>query len=108
MSASPVNAVDGTVSRKRHRRVNQITDEGKNHRHFVADAVNEQAEHDDAHAERPDARALEFADGNLVQAEVRGELAAAQNHAADERVAGGDEGDETAPEKNFVVPVVHG
>ena len=96
------------VGHERHRGVNEIADEGKNHRHLVADAVNEQAENNDAHAERPDARALEFADDDIVQAEIGLELSAAQNHAADEGVAGGDEGDEAAPEKNFVVPVVHG
>ncbi|HEY5504336.1 MAG TPA: hypothetical protein VIK28_04190, partial [Sedimentisphaerales bacterium] len=31
-----------------------------------------------------------------------------QYHAADEGVAGGDQSDETAPEENFVVTVVHG
>ena len=32
---------------------------------------------------------------------------AAQDHAADEGVAGGDEGDEAAPEQDFVVAVIH-
>jgi len=50
---------------------------------------NEQAEDDDAHAERPDARALEFADGNLVEAEVGGELSRRTKSCGDESVAGG-------------------
>ena len=103
------DTVNGVVSRKRERGINQITGERKNHRDFVTDAVNEEAEQDDAHAERPDARADEFADGNFVEAEVRGEVrAGAKNDAADERVARGDERNEAAPEKNFVVFVVHG
>ena len=92
------DAVNGIVSRKRERGVNQITGEGKNHRDLVADAVNEQTENNYTHAEWPDVRTDKFADGNFVEAEVGDELAAAQNHAADEGVAGGDEGDETAPE----------
>ena len=100
-------AVNGTVSCKSQSNVDKITGEGKNHRHLVADAVNEKTEHDDAHTERPDARALQFTDRNLVQPKIRDELSAAQNHAADKRVARGDEGNETATENNFVVTVVH-
>ncbi len=96
------------VGCKRHRRINQVTDEGKQHRHFVTDAVNEQAEQDNAHPERPDARPLQFADGNLIQAEVGRKLSPAKNHAADKSVGGGDDGDEAAPEKKLVVPIIHG
>ena len=103
------DAVNGTVGRKRERGVDEITGKGKNHRDLVTDAVNEEAEQNNAHAKRPDARADEFADGNFVEAEIRGEpRAGAKNDAADERVARGDEGDEAAPEQNLVVFVIHG
>ena len=100
----PMNAL---VRREGQRAVNQVADEGKDHRHFVANAVNEKAEDDDAHAEGPDAGALEFAHIHLIETEVGHELAAAENHAADERVAGGDEGYKAAPEQNGIVTLVH-
>jgi len=100
--------MDTTIRGKGHGRVNQVTDKRKQHRHLVADAVNEQAEHNDADAKRPDPRPLQFADRNLVQAEIRDKLAAAKNHAADECVGSGDQGNETAPKQNLIVPVFHG
>ena len=101
------HALNALVRREGQRAVNQITDEGKDHCHLVADAVNEEAEDDDAHAEGPDAGALEFAHVHLVETEVGHELAAAENHAADERVAGGDEGNKAAPEQDGIVTLVH-
>ena len=101
------DALNRAVGGKCHGAVNEITDKRKDHRHLVADAVNEQAEHDDAHAERPDARARQFTGGDLVQAKVGHELPAAQDDAADEGVGRGDQGDETAPEQDFVMAIVH-
>src|ERR1043165_79137 len=99
--------MDRAVGREGHCAVGKIAEERENHRYLVADSVNEQAENNDAHAEWPDARALQFTGANLIEAEVRDELPAAENHAADEGVARGDEGDEAAPEQDFVVAVGH-
>jgi hypothetical protein len=50
---------------------------------------------------------LQFSDGNFVESEVGDELAAAKNHATDKGVGSGDEGNEAAPEEDFVVAIVH-
>ena len=103
------HTVNGTISRKRQRRVNQIGNERENHRNLVADAVNEQAKHDNADAEGPDTRAHKLAHRNLIEAVISCELrSGAKNDAADEGVAGGGDGDKTTPKKNFVVTGVHG
>jgi len=107
VEVSTVRAMNRFIRSERQRAVSQITSEGKNHGFLVADAVNEQAEQDDAHSERPDARPRELAGGHFIEPEIRDELPAAKNHPADKRVGRSYERDEAAPEQDFVLVVVH-
>src|ERR1700761_4783045 len=100
--------MDALISSKGHGGVDEITDERIDHRNFVADAIDEQAEQDNADAKGPDAGTLQFTDLDLVQTKISHKLAAAEDHAADERIAGGNEGDVTAPKQDFIVASVHG
>lgn len=83
-----------------------ITGKGDEHGDLVADFVDEEAEENNGDGEGPNADAGEAARFDGVEAELFGPDAD-EEHAADERERGGDQGDETAPKQYFILFGVH-
>ena len=82
-----------------HEREGHMTGEREDHRLAVADAVDDEAEQDDAHAERPQARTEERPHFRFTESE-RGLPLGHDQHSKHEGEGRGHEGDETCAEEH--------
>src|SRR5262249_44482364 len=76
------DALNCAVSCERHSDIKDIAEHGEDHRHLITNLIDDQAEQNDAYAERPDTGALQLSHVNFGQVKVRRKAHATQVHAA--------------------------